>query len=209
MGPRRRSGVSQFPPTGAESGHSGSYPGRCSGCALAWVKRQAHHRGRCTGCRWCGVRPCAGWLRAWRTRSRVEVRGAGRRGRAVVRLLLRDAGFASEANLAALKQRRITACLAPGRARHGGADATGRRRLTRRPLMSAMAAQLNGQAGEVAAASGSRWSNRCPGRSSRPGLQAVAAARARSGPGRTGDDLHRPRPPQACKGQSLSHGAAS
>ena len=53
-----------------------------------------------------------------------------------------DAGFASEANLAALKERRIIAYLAPGRARHGEADATGRRRLTKMPLMSAMAAQL-------------------------------------------------------------------
>ncbi len=53
-----------------------------------------------------------------------------------------DAGFANEANLAALKKRRITAYLAPGRARHGGADAAGRRRLTKMPLMSAMAAQL-------------------------------------------------------------------
>ena len=53
-----------------------------------------------------------------------------------------DAGFANEANLAALKKRRITAYLAPGRARHGEADAAGRRRLTKMPLMSAMAAQL-------------------------------------------------------------------
>ena len=53
-----------------------------------------------------------------------------------------DAGFASEANLAALKERRITAYLAPGRARHGETDAAGRRRLTKMPLMSAMAAQL-------------------------------------------------------------------
>jgi transposase len=53
-----------------------------------------------------------------------------------------DAGFASEANLAALKERRIIAYLAPGRARHGETDAAGRRRLTKMPLMSAMAAQL-------------------------------------------------------------------
>jgi len=53
-----------------------------------------------------------------------------------------DAGFASEANLTALKKRRIAGYLAPGRARHGGADAAGRRRLTKMPLMSAMAAQL-------------------------------------------------------------------
>ena len=53
-----------------------------------------------------------------------------------------DAGFANEANLSALKQRRITAYLAPGRARHGEANATGRRKLTKTPLMSAMAARL-------------------------------------------------------------------
>ena len=53
-----------------------------------------------------------------------------------------DAGFANEANLAALKQRRITAYLAPGRARHGEADAAGRRQLTKTPLMRAMAERL-------------------------------------------------------------------
>ena len=53
-----------------------------------------------------------------------------------------DAGFANEANLAALRERRIAAYLAPGRARHGEADAAGRRRLTKTPLMSAMAARL-------------------------------------------------------------------
>ena len=53
-----------------------------------------------------------------------------------------DAGFANEANLAALRERGITGYLAPGRARHGEADAVGRRRLTKRPLMSAMAARL-------------------------------------------------------------------
>src|SRR4029078_3349053 len=65
-----------------------------------------------------------------------------------------DAGFANEANLAALKERGITGELAPGReraitgslarggARHGERDAPGRRRLTKMPLMSAMAARL-------------------------------------------------------------------
>ncbi|MBB4000754.1 hypothetical protein GGR04_004634 [Aureimonas pseudogalii] len=58
-----------------------------------------------------------------------------------------DAGFANEANLSALKQRRITAYLAPGRARHGEArrgeaNATGRRKLTKTPLMRAMADRL-------------------------------------------------------------------
>lgn len=53
-----------------------------------------------------------------------------------------DAGFASEANLAALEARGIAGYLAPGRARHGAADASGRRRLAKMPLMSAMAARL-------------------------------------------------------------------
>ncbi|PZP66058.1 IS1182 family transposase [Methylorubrum populi] len=53
-----------------------------------------------------------------------------------------DAGFANEASLAALKERGITGYLAPGRARHGEADAAGRWRLTKMPLMSAMAARL-------------------------------------------------------------------
>lgn len=62
----------------------------------------------------------------------------GRKSRAVSG----DAGFASEANLAALRDRGIAAYLAPGRARHGEADTSGRRRLAKMPLMSAMAARL-------------------------------------------------------------------
>lgn len=53
-----------------------------------------------------------------------------------------DAGFASEANLAAMKQRRVTAYLAPGRRRHGEANASGRRKPAKTPLMRAMAAKL-------------------------------------------------------------------
>ncbi len=53
-----------------------------------------------------------------------------------------DAGFATEANLAALKERHIKGYLPPGRARHGEAHAAGRRKLMRRPLMNAMAATL-------------------------------------------------------------------
>ncbi len=53
-----------------------------------------------------------------------------------------DAGFANEVNLAALKKRGIAGYLAPGRARHGEGNAAGRRRLTKMPLMSAMAARL-------------------------------------------------------------------
>ena len=53
-----------------------------------------------------------------------------------------DAGFATEANLAALKERRIRGYLPPGRARHGEAHAAGRRRLKNTPLMRAMAKTL-------------------------------------------------------------------
>jgi len=53
-----------------------------------------------------------------------------------------DAGFATEANLAELKERRIKGYLPPGRARHGEAHAAGRRKLTEKPLMSAMAQTL-------------------------------------------------------------------
>jgi hypothetical protein len=53
-----------------------------------------------------------------------------------------DAGFATEANLAALRGRRIEACLPPGRARHGEPHAAGRRKLKNAPLMGAMAKRL-------------------------------------------------------------------
>jgi transposase len=53
-----------------------------------------------------------------------------------------DAGFATEANLVALKERRIKGYLPPGRARHGETHAAGHRRLTKMPLMSAMAEKL-------------------------------------------------------------------
>ena len=53
-----------------------------------------------------------------------------------------DAGFATEANLIALKERRIRGYLPPGRARHGEAHAAGRRKLAKMPLMSAMAQTL-------------------------------------------------------------------
>ena len=53
-----------------------------------------------------------------------------------------DAGFATEANLATLQARRIKGYLPPGRARHGDTHAAGRRKLTKTPLMSAMAKRL-------------------------------------------------------------------
>jgi transposase len=53
-----------------------------------------------------------------------------------------DAGFATEANLAALKERRIKGYLPPGRARHGETHAAGRRKLAKGLLMGAMAETL-------------------------------------------------------------------
>ncbi len=53
-----------------------------------------------------------------------------------------DTGFATEANLAAMAERRIRAYLPPGRARHGEADGTGHRNLKNRPMMAAMADRL-------------------------------------------------------------------
>jgi transposase len=53
-----------------------------------------------------------------------------------------DSGFASEANLTALRAQKITAYLCPGRVRHDETDPTARRVLKRRPLMQAMADKL-------------------------------------------------------------------
>lgn len=53
-----------------------------------------------------------------------------------------DAGFASEANLAAMARRRIRAYLPPARARHGETHAAGHRNLAGTPLMAAMADRL-------------------------------------------------------------------
>lgn len=53
-----------------------------------------------------------------------------------------DAGFCTEANLAAMAERRVVAYIPPGRARHGEASAAGRRALKAKPLAMAMAAKL-------------------------------------------------------------------
>jgi transposase len=53
-----------------------------------------------------------------------------------------DAGFCRESNLEALAARRIRGYLAPGRAAHGSADPSGRRRLKPGSRMARMAAKL-------------------------------------------------------------------
>lgn len=50
-----------------------------------------------------------------------------------------DSGFATEANLAGLAERRVRPYLSPGRIRHGETDPTAGRVLRRKPLMQAMA----------------------------------------------------------------------
>jgi transposase len=50
-----------------------------------------------------------------------------------------DTGFATEANLAAMAERRVTAYLSPRRLRHGETDPAAGRVLKRKPLMQAMA----------------------------------------------------------------------
>ena len=53
-----------------------------------------------------------------------------------------DAAYCDEANLAFLARRRIAAYLAPGRARHGGADPAGKRRTRKGSRVAAMATKL-------------------------------------------------------------------
>jgi len=53
-----------------------------------------------------------------------------------------DTGFATEANLAAMAERRIRAYLAPGRSKHAQDHAGGERTFKRSPRMTAMAATL-------------------------------------------------------------------
>lgn len=53
-----------------------------------------------------------------------------------------DSGFSTEANIAAMAERKIRAYLPPGRHKSGGAQAGGARRLTDKPLMAAMAEKL-------------------------------------------------------------------
>jgi transposase len=53
-----------------------------------------------------------------------------------------DTGFASEATIAAMQDRKINAYLCPGRVRHGSTDPTARRVLKRTPLMQAMADKI-------------------------------------------------------------------
>lgn len=53
-----------------------------------------------------------------------------------------DTGFATEANLEAMAERKIAAYLPPGRSKHGDPAAGGDRRLTDKPRMAAMAQKL-------------------------------------------------------------------
>jgi transposase len=53
-----------------------------------------------------------------------------------------DTGFATEANIAAMAERKVRAYLPPSRRKHGESDAGGERTLKTKPLMAAMARKL-------------------------------------------------------------------
>lgn len=59
-----------------------------------------------------------------------------------VREISGDSGFATEANLEAMAERRVRAYLAPGRAKHADPHAAGDRRFKAKPRMRAMVATL-------------------------------------------------------------------
>jgi hypothetical protein len=87
--------------------------------------------------------------------------------RATPKELSADAGFCSEANLAALARfRRCSAYLAPGRARHGQTAGSSARTIKPGSRMAAMALKLRRQPGARATACESRSSSRCSDRSS-------------------------------------------
>ncbi len=79
-----------------------------------------------------------------------------------------DTGFATEANLAAMAERRVRAYLSPGRIRHGESDPAAGRVLKRKPRMQAMADTIRRAGRRSRYRLASRSSNRCSDRSSRP-----------------------------------------
>jgi transposase len=114
-----------------------------------------------------------------------------------------DTGFATEANLKAMAERKIKAYLPPGRSKHGTDHATGEKRFKTKPLMAAMAATLK--------RGGRRSLYRLRKQTVEPvfgqikqarGVPAVPAQRSRKGQRRMGADLHRPQPAQTRKGSS-------
>jgi hypothetical protein len=54
-----------------------------------------------------------------------------------------DTGFATEANLDAMAERRVKAYISPGRIRHGETDPTAGRSLKRKPRIQAMAETIH------------------------------------------------------------------
>ncbi len=97
-----------------------------------------------------------------------------------------DTGFATEANLSALAERRIAAYLPPGRSKHGDAGAGGARRLTDKPLMAAMAKKRSGPAAAPATACENRPSSPSSVKSSTPvaSVNSCSEASTRSEPSR-------------------------
>jgi transposase len=95
-----------------------------------------------------------------------------------------DAGFATEAKLAAPRGRRIEAYPPPDRARHGEPHAAGRRKLKSAPLMRATAKRLKRAAWRSRHRPRKQGGSRCSGRGSRPEVSgnSCCGASIRSGP---------------------------
>ena len=105
-----------------------------------------------------------------------------------------DAGYCSEANLAALAEREVSAYIATGRAKHR------RQRQTNDHRAADQGHARQAQAGRMAKSLQIEKANRRAGvRTDQAGkrVQAVPVARHRESEGRMGADLHRPQPHQA------------
>ncbi len=101
-------------------------------------------------------------------------------------------------------ERRVRAYLSPGRIRHGETDpAAGRVLISASRVCRPWPRPFAGPVGEVDTGCASRSSSRCPDRSSRLEAPTVPPSRSPKGPGRGGDGLHRPQPPQAAQSNSV------
>ncbi len=109
-----------------------------------------------------------------------------------------DTGFATEANLEAMAERRVRAYLSPGRIRHGETDPTAGRLLKRR-LADAGDGQDDpqGRAAKSIPAPQAGRGARVRAHQAGQRLPTVPPPRAQQGQRPVGDGLHRPQPPQA------------
>ena len=121
-----------------------------------------------------------------------------------LRKALGDTGFATEANLDAIAERRVGAYLSPGRIRHGRTDRTAGPVLKRKPRMQAMAETIR-RSRAPKSTPAAQAGRRAGVRSNKAGqrLSTVPAARLGQGQRQMGDGLHRSQPPQAASSSSV------